>query len=149
MLLASASTTIFSSTTSRTPIRPSNSIVVVMSCRCGTLPIRSDLSVSSDATSTGNAAFLAPEIRISPRSGLPPDTINLSIDYPQYENIGQHDKAALRGQPGFLVGGLTKKSVLRTGDQLLQIATLIHRGYDIATADKLPIDIQLWDRWPL
>ncbi len=77
--LESASITILSPTTRRTPMRPSSSIVVVMSCRCGTLPMLTVSLVSSEATKTGNAAFFAPEMLISPRSGVPPVTISLSM----------------------------------------------------------------------
>jgi hypothetical protein len=35
--------------------------------------------VSSEDTKTGNAAFFAPEMLISPRSGVPPVTISLSM----------------------------------------------------------------------
>ena len=42
--------------------------MVVMSARRGTLCSVSGLSVSSDATISGRAAFLAPEMRIWPLS---------------------------------------------------------------------------------
>ena len=40
-----------------------------------------DLFVSNVATKIGNAAFFAPEMRISPSSGVPPFIINLFIDF--------------------------------------------------------------------
>src|SRR3990167_4397718 len=62
----------FSSTISCTPIAPSSSMVVVTSCRCGTLPIEIGPSASSVAARMGSTAFLAPEICTSPFSGSPP-----------------------------------------------------------------------------
>src|SRR5262245_1752780 len=62
-----------------TPIRPSSSIIVVTSCRCGTLPTETGPSASSVAARIGNAAFLAPEIRTSPSSGVPPCICSLSM----------------------------------------------------------------------
>ena len=68
-----------SSTTSSTPMRPSSSMVVVMSCRWGMLPTFTGPSASRVAASIGNAAFLAPEMRISPSRGVPPVMMSLSI----------------------------------------------------------------------
>ena len=79
MVLVSASMVILSPTTKFTPMRPRSSMVVVMSCRCGTLPIIIGLSARMDATNTGKAAFLAPDTHISPRRGVPPVMSNLSI----------------------------------------------------------------------
>src|SRR5207342_1639298 len=59
----------FSSTVRRTPSAPSSSMVVVTSCRCGTLPIEMVRSASSVAHRIGSTAFLAPEICTSPSSG--------------------------------------------------------------------------------
>ena len=75
----STSMFIRSSTTSSTPIRPRSSMVVVMSCRCGMLPTLTGESASRVAASIGSAAFFAPEIRISPWSGMPPVMMSLSI----------------------------------------------------------------------
>src|SRR5690606_32234899 len=47
--------------------------------RWGTLPMRTGSSASSVAARIGNAAFLAPETRISPSSRCPPPTSSLSI----------------------------------------------------------------------
>ncbi len=44
-------------------------MVVVTSCRCGTLPIEIVPSASSVAHRIGSTAFLAPEICTSPSSG--------------------------------------------------------------------------------
>jgi hypothetical protein len=56
-----------------TPMQPSSSMVVVMSCRCGTLVIRTGASASRVAPQRiGSAAFLAPEMRTSPSSLAPP-----------------------------------------------------------------------------
>src|SRR5690554_912221 len=72
MVLACTSTLIFSSIISSTPMRPSSSIMVVMSFRCGRLPMVTGSSASKVAARMGRAAFLAPEIRISPfRGGRP------------------------------------------------------------------------------
>ena len=60
------------------PMRPSSSMVVVMSCRWGRFPTVMGLSASRVAARIGSAAFFAPEVRISPRSGTPPETISLS-----------------------------------------------------------------------
>src|ERR1700752_2556111 len=59
-------------------MRPSNSIMVVTSCRCGTLPTETVPSASSVAARIGSAAFLAPEMRTSPSSGTPPWICSLS-----------------------------------------------------------------------
>ena len=59
-------------------MRPSNSMVVVTSCRCGILRTVTGLSASSVAAMIGSTAFFAPEIRISPLRRLPPLIINLS-----------------------------------------------------------------------
>src|SRR5579862_1594795 len=61
-----------------TPMRPSNSMVVVTSCRCGTLPIVTGPSASSAPARMGSVAFLAPEMRTSPSSGSPPVICSLS-----------------------------------------------------------------------
>ena len=68
-----------SSTTSSTPMRPSSSMVVVMSCRWGMLPTLTVPSASRVAARIGSAAFLAPEMRISPSRGIPPVMMSLSI----------------------------------------------------------------------
>src|SRR5690554_2706328 len=78
MVLACTSTLIFSSIISSTPMRPSSSIMVVMSFRCGRLPIVTGSSASSVAARMGRAAFLAPEMRISPSRGLRPPIRSLS-----------------------------------------------------------------------
>ena len=71
-----------SSTTSCTPIWPSSSIVVVTSCRCGTLPISTGSSASRVAARIGSTAFLAPEIQTSPLSGSPPVITIFAIAIP-------------------------------------------------------------------
>src|SRR5690554_1145285 len=78
MLLACTSTLIFSSMSSSTPMRPSSSIMVVMSFRCGRLPTVTGSSASNVAARMGRAAFLAPEMRISPSRGLRPLIKSLS-----------------------------------------------------------------------
>src|SRR6185436_15448335 len=75
---ASTSTRILSSIVTLTPMRPSSSIMVVTSCRCGTLPTDTVPSASSVAARIGSAAFFAPEIRPSPSSGAPPWICSLS-----------------------------------------------------------------------
>jgi hypothetical protein len=55
-----------------TPMRPSSSIIVVTSCKCGTLPTVTGPSASRQPARIGSVAFLAPEMRISPDSGTPP-----------------------------------------------------------------------------
>src|SRR5690349_7170017 len=68
------STCIFmrSSSTRLTPMRPSSSMKVVTSCRCGTLLIVTGPSASRQAARIGSTAFLAPEMATSPWSGSPP-----------------------------------------------------------------------------
>ncbi len=78
-LPASTSMRSFSSMVTDTPIRPSSSIIVVTSCRCGTLPTDTGPSASSVAARMGSAAFFAPEIRTSPSSGRPPVICSLSM----------------------------------------------------------------------
>ena len=53
-----------------------------MSFRCGTLVKVKVSRVSKAAQSNGNAAFLAPEMAISPESARPPVISNLSICAP-------------------------------------------------------------------
>src|SRR5688572_25325548 len=53
-------------------MRPSSSIVVVTSCRCGTFEIVTGPSASSVDARIGSTAFFAPEIHTSPFSGSPP-----------------------------------------------------------------------------
>src|SRR5262249_4592775 len=62
-----------------TPICPSSRSMVLTSFRCGTLPSCSGSRVSNAAHISGSAAFLAPETRTSPESGLPPSMTSLSI----------------------------------------------------------------------
>src|ERR1700733_15096076 len=62
-----------------TPMRPSSSMVVVTSFRCGTLQIVTGSDASRPAARIGNVAFFAPEMRTSPSSGTPPVICNLSI----------------------------------------------------------------------
>src|ERR1700733_1714164 len=69
---------IFSSMVTETPMRPSNSIMVVTSRRCGTFDPVTGPSASKHPANMGRVAFLAPEIRISPSSGMPPWICNLS-----------------------------------------------------------------------
>jgi len=58
---------------------PSSASMVLMSLRCGTLPSRKGSAVSKLAVRIGSAAFLAPEMRTSPASGLPPWISSASI----------------------------------------------------------------------
>src|SRR3990172_1261594 len=60
------------------PILPRRPMVVVISCRCGTLLIVTVSSVNNVAARIGKAAFLAPEMLISPCMGKPPWIISLS-----------------------------------------------------------------------
>src|SRR3954471_24425741 len=61
-----------------TPMRPNNSIIVVTSCRCGTLRMVTGPSASSAPATMGSVAFFAPEMRTSPSSGMPPLICSLS-----------------------------------------------------------------------
>src|ERR1700733_13424365 len=61
-----------------TPMRPSSSMVVVTSRRCGTLPMVTGPSASSAPARMGSVAFLAPEMRTSPSSAMPPVMCSLS-----------------------------------------------------------------------
>ena len=51
---------IFSSMVTDTPMRPSSSIMVVTSCRCGTFDTVTGPSDSRQAASMGKVAFFAP-----------------------------------------------------------------------------------------
>src|SRR5450432_3602982 len=73
---------IFSSMVTETPMRPSSSIMVVTSCRCGTFETVTGPSASRQPAKIGSVAFFAPEIRISPSSGMPPCICNLSTSPP-------------------------------------------------------------------
>src|SRR3984885_425007 len=75
---ASTSMRIFSSIVTETPMRPSSSIMVVTSCKCGTLDTVTGPSASRHPARMGRVAFFAPEIRISPSSAMPPLICNLS-----------------------------------------------------------------------
>ncbi len=72
MVDASTSMRIFSSMVTETPMRPSNSIMVVTSCKCGTFDTVTGPSANRHPANMGRVAFLAPEMRISPSSGMPP-----------------------------------------------------------------------------
>src|SRR6267154_2048764 len=78
MVDASTSMRIFSSMVTETPMRPSNSIMVVTSCRCGTFDTVTGPSDSRQPARMGSVAFLAPDMRISPSSGIPPCICSLS-----------------------------------------------------------------------
>src|SRR5471032_2139501 len=82
MVDASTSMRIFSSMVTDTPIRPSNSIMVVTSCRCGTFETVTGPSASKQPARMGSVAFLAPEMRISPSSAMPPCICSLSTALP-------------------------------------------------------------------
>ena len=78
MVLASTSMRMRSSMVTVTPMRPSSSMVVVTSCRCGTLPMVTGPSASRLPARIGSVAFLAPEMRTSPSSAMPPVICSLS-----------------------------------------------------------------------
>src|SRR3984957_14991885 len=78
MVDASTSMCIFSSMVTDTPILPNNSIMVVTSCRCGTFDTVTGPSASRHPARMGKVAFLAPEMRISPSSAIPPWICSLS-----------------------------------------------------------------------
>src|SRR5271156_277617 len=78
MVDASTSMCIFSSMVTETPMRPSNSIMVVTSCKCGTFDTVTGPSASRHPANMGRVAFLAPEILISPSSDMPPWICSLS-----------------------------------------------------------------------
>ena len=61
-------------------MRPNNSIIVVTSCRCGTLRMVTGPSASSAPATMGRVAFFAPEMRTSPSSGIPPLICSLSTN---------------------------------------------------------------------
>ena len=77
--LASTSIASFSSTCIEAPRHWSNFKVVVISRRWGTFLICRGVVANKEAIRAGRAAFLAPEIRISPSRDRPPRTISLSI----------------------------------------------------------------------
>src|SRR5690606_5103201 len=68
-----------SSTVTPIPMVRKSAIMVVISLRWGILVSKMGLSASKVAARIGNAAFLEPEMRISPLNGPPPMIINLSI----------------------------------------------------------------------
>src|SRR5881394_2172452 len=72
MVLPSSATVPGSRVSIATPICASSVCIVRTSFRRGTLVRTSGSEVSSEAHNSGNAAFLAPETRTSPRSGTPP-----------------------------------------------------------------------------
>src|SRR5580704_5183707 len=78
MVLGSTSMRMRSSLVTVTPMRASSSLVVLTSCKCGTLPIVTGPSASSAPARIGSVAFLAPEIRTSPSSAIPPVICSLS-----------------------------------------------------------------------
>ncbi len=78
MVEASTSMRSFSSMVTETPMRPSSSIIVVTSCRCGTLDTVTGPSANRHPARIGKVAFFAPEMRISPSSGIPPVICSLS-----------------------------------------------------------------------
>src|SRR5437879_550900 len=63
----------------RTPMPASKTRMVLTSRRCGTLASASGSSVSRLAHMMGSAAFLAPEMRTSPRNGPLPRILSLSM----------------------------------------------------------------------
>jgi hypothetical protein len=68
-----------SSTVTLAPTRPSNSIIVVTSFRCGTLPIETGLSASSAAARDRQRGILGTrDAGPSPSSGTPPRICSLS-----------------------------------------------------------------------
>src|SRR5690242_21300310 len=78
-----------SSSTSCTPIWPRSSIVVVTSCRCGTLPIVTGSSARRHAARIGRTAFFAPDTQTSPVRGSPPLMTILAIGI---EGLGARDE---------------------------------------------------------
>ena len=80
VVVGSISICIFSSMVTETPMRPNNSIMVVTSCRCGTLRMVTGPSASSAPATIGRVAFFAPEIRTSPSRGIPPLICSLSTN---------------------------------------------------------------------
>src|SRR5580698_132730 len=82
MVDASTSMRIFSSMVTDTPMRPSSSIMVVTSCKCGTFDTVTGPSANRHPARIGSVAFLAPEMRISPSSAIPPLICNLSTSLP-------------------------------------------------------------------
>src|SRR5580692_8090236 len=83
MVEASTSIRILSSMVTDTPMRPSNSIMVVTSCRCGTFDTVTGPSARRQPANIGSVAFLAPAMRISPSSGMPPCICSLSTFLPR------------------------------------------------------------------
>src|SRR6056297_1574752 len=79
MAEASTSTLSRSSTVTSTPMRWSREMVVVTSLRWGTLETVTRSEASSVAARIGSVAFLAPEMRISPSSAVPPVIFSLSM----------------------------------------------------------------------
>src|ERR1035441_8266639 len=76
--LASTSMRMRSSMVPVPAYRAVHSMVVVTSCRCGTLPIVTGPSANSAPARMGSVAFLAPEMRTSPSSAMPPVICSLS-----------------------------------------------------------------------
>src|SRR5271170_3424882 len=78
MVEGSTSMRSFSSIVSDTPMRPRSSIMVVTSCRWGTFETVTGPSARKQPARIGRVAFFAPEMRISPSSGMPPWICSLS-----------------------------------------------------------------------
>src|SRR5512138_3709639 len=118
-----------SSRSTDTPICRRSFAIVATSISAGTLPRRSGRDVSSDAHMIGSAAFLAPEIRISPSSGTRPRMRSLSTGAPLLRRQGAHGKRV-----DFLAHALAERRVdelmalhaaapveLRRDDQRLEV----------------------------
>src|SRR5258708_11634798 len=82
MVEGSTSMRIFSSMVTETPMRPSSSIMVVTSCKCGRCETVTGPAASRQPARIGSVAFLAPEMRISPSSAMPPCICSLSTALP-------------------------------------------------------------------
>src|SRR5260370_12591291 len=82
MVEASTSMCIFSSMVTETPMRPSSSIMVVTSCRCGTFETVTGPSASRQPARIGSVGFSAPERRSSPSGAMPPCSCGLSTALP-------------------------------------------------------------------
>src|SRR6185369_4621777 len=76
---ASSLTTPGSDASIATPICDNSDCIVRTSLRRGTLRNVTGSGDSKAAHNSGSAAFFAPEARISPRSGVPPVILSLSI----------------------------------------------------------------------
>src|SRR5690554_1565911 len=119
-----SSVTVSPSRSERTPMLSSKRNNVWMSPRRGTLVNTIGSEVSSAAHKIGSAAFLAPEIVISPDSRAPPSISNLSIDSGRLRSA-QRSPACRR--IGFQAQGVDFAAIKTVAERGFHLAMLIRQ----------------------